>query len=390
MSLSSLSPKLAANGALSRRWAGPENGPLTIEQLSPPHDLTQVDRCLTRLFATVGRRHGTHAHVRPWLDRMRDFVLQGGKRFRPRLCLASYRIGRRSAGPPPRGVWLAASSLELLHAFMLVHDDLIDGSALRRGLPTLHERYRANTTFTDLSRDRQRGADLALVAGDFLFAMALELLSRSGLPARELVKAQRLVSEMLLETGLGEALDVLHDDLPLADLTEGQILHAYALKTSRYSISGPLALGAMLAGAGPSVTKALSGMGDRLGMAYQIQNDLAGVLGDPATDEIDDIDGSKRTYLLWVTYRRLSESGREALDDALASPVGPDRRRRIIAMVRASGALEECRSKISRLHDEAATLLDESPLDASQRRGYLSLVATFGLQGTSLSHVSRG
>lgn len=389
MSLRSLPRQFATNAPLARRRAGVELAPPTVEQISPPSDLARVDRCLARLFARVARRHATNPHLAPWLGRLREFVLQGGKRVRPRLCLASYRIARRDAAPPPRGVWLTASGLELLHAFMLVHDDLIDGSALRRGEPTLHERLRDDRPGHDPSRARRRGQDLALVGGDLLFAMALELLARSGLPPREQIKAQRLVSEMLLETGLGQALDVLHDDVPLVEVDEVQVLRAYALKTSRYSIAGPLVLGAMLAGAGGDVIRALGDMGDRLGMAYQINNDLDGVAGDPLTDDLDDIDGGKRTYLMWATYRRLGETGREALDAALDAPASIDRRRRVLAMVRASGAIEECRDKIVRLREEAAASLDEAPLDPAQRRGYLNLVTTFGLRGAPSTHVSR-
>ena len=110
-----------------------------------------------------------------------EFVLQGGKRLRPRLCLAGYRIltGRYEA--PPRSVALASASLEVFHAFMLVHDDLIDGSVTRRDRPTLHEAVRRDLDRPDGASERKRASDLGLIAGDLLFALGMRLLGRSGL-----------------------------------------------------------------------------------------------------------------------------------------------------------------------------------------------------------------
>ncbi len=156
--------------------------------------------------------------------------------MRPRLCLVGYRI-LADRLDPPKAVLNAAACLELFHAFMLVHDDLIDGSILRRDAPTLHEAIRRDA---DDPADQKTSADLGLLAGDILFALGMRLLGRAGLTDAIMGRVHRLVSEMLLETGLGEALDVLYGDCPLGDLSEDQILEAYLRKTARYSVSGPV------------------------------------------------------------------------------------------------------------------------------------------------------
>ncbi len=228
------------------------------EAFSPPGDRDRVDEELAAFLADSGRRHATNPHVVPLFERASEFVLRGGKRLRPRLTLASYRILTGRAESPPRPVWLASASLELFHAFMLVHDDLIDGSVERRGEPTLHEGLRIDDGFGHSSEAaRKRAADLGLIAGDVLFALGMRLIGRSGLEAELLVRVHRLMTEMLLETGLGEALDVIYGDCSLEFLDEAHVLDAYVRKTARYSVSGPLVLGSTLAGAfgrdGPGV-----------------------------------------------------------------------------------------------------------------------------------------
>ena len=87
---------------------------------------------------------------------------------------------------------------------------------------------------------------------------------------------------MLFETGLGEALDVLYDDCPLEHLSEEQLIESYLRKTARYSVSGPLVLGAsQIAGAAPPVLRALDRFGDLLGFGFQVQNDLDALDADP-------------------------------------------------------------------------------------------------------------
>ena len=157
---------------------------------------------------------------------------------------------------------------------MLVHDDLIDGSVVRRDRATLHEAIRLDADRPDDPAGRKRAGDLGLVAGDLLFALGMRLLARSGLDDAAMGRAHRLVADMLFETGLGEALDVLYDDCPLDDLTEEQVVESYLRKTARYSVSGPLVLGAKIAGAPSATTRALDRFGDLLGFGFQVQNDL--------------------------------------------------------------------------------------------------------------------
>ena len=265
-------------------------------------------------------------------------------------------------------------ALELFHAFMLVHDDLIDGSFRRRGEPTLHEELRiALLSDHETSYSRKTARDLGLVAGDLLFALGMKLLGRAGLAPEILARSQRLLSDMLLDTGLGEALDVLYDNCLLEDLDESQLFDAYIRKTARYSVSGPMILGAILAGASSEMVRALRRFGDLLGLGYQIQNDLDG-LDVPDHEECPDLDGGKRTWILWKTFQNLSETDREALNQALRSPSSSNHRAELQGLIAASGALGEGRLRLQAIRRDAVSGLRESPIQPNQRRAYLELI----------------
>jgi geranylgeranyl diphosphate synthase type I len=279
--------------------------------------------------------------------------------------------------PPPRPVALAAASLEVFHAFMLVHDDLIDGSVIRRNRPTLHEAIRRDAGRPDGPIERKRAGDLGLIAGDLLCALGMRLLGRSGLDDATLSQAIRLVADMLLETGLGEALDVLYDDCPLEHLSEEQLVESYLRKTARYSVSGPLVLGATLADASPPVVRALDRFGDLLGFGFQVQNDLDALNEDPEYGDQPDLDGGKRTYVLRAAYQKLDGCGRRALNEALCLPVGLDRRRKLLDLIAESGAIEACRTRLDGVRREAIEALREAPLDPAQRRQFVELTEMF-------------
>jgi len=351
--------------------------PPLLERLTPNADRERVDADLAGFFEETRIGYAGNPHLAPLFGRLAEFVLRGGKRLRPRLCLAGYRILTGRYDAPPRPVALAAASLEVFHAFMLVHDDLIDGSVVRRNRATLHEALRLGSDRPDDPCERKRAADLALVAGDLLCSLGMRLLGRSGLDDAPLGRAQRLVADMLFETGLGEALDVLYDDCPLDLLSEDQIVESYLRKTARYSVSGPLVLAAQIAGAPAPIARALDRFGDLLGFGFQVQNDLGALDEDPDFGDHPDLDAGKRTYVLWSAYQRLPESGRLALVDALDWPVGPDKRHRLLALIAESGAASACRGRLEAVRREAVAALREAPIDAHQRRQFVALTDLF-------------
>lgn len=186
-------------------------------------------------------------------------IRHGGKRLRPRMAEASARV----FGGTARQAAAAASAVEMIHNFTLIHDDIMDGDERRHGVPTVHEKY---------------GQPLAILAGDVLFSKAFEQIASAGTPARAAESARRL-ARACVEVCEGQALDMAMASsarLPPA----GEYLRMVGKKTAAlFEVS--CALGAIAGGARARGTQDLAAFGRHLGVAFQITDDLIGVLGDP-------------------------------------------------------------------------------------------------------------
>lgn len=349
-------------------------------------DRFQIDRLLERI---LNRSRTAFSHRPEFIacaDEITGFVLNGGKRVRPRLCISTYRILTDFPQDSliPRPLTWVASSLELFHAFMLVHDDLIDKSPVRRERLSLHESIRHNASaFRATQISQEKAASLALVIGDMMFTIGMSMVSQAGLDARTSRNVHKIISDMLLETGLGQGLDILYEDRPLEDFEDGdhEIIDAYLYKTARYTITGPMLIGATMAKAKPDLIAALKHLGDLLGLAYQIKNDLEDL--DKAYSDLDcsDLDTGKRTAILLHAYKSLNPSDRKALSLLLDQPATPTRRRELLTVLESSGAIDHAQQWVVRLRNEALAAIGDLPLSLENRQAFAQM---FALEGFSL------
>ncbi len=261
-----------------------------------PSDLQRLDRHLDRCLARVlDDAVAPGAGLGRMNDRLRRYVQRGGKRVRPQLCLWAFDRaggGRDAAGDPPPAVLDVACAWEVFHAFLLVHDDLIDAADTRHAAPSLHRQLQ------QLDHDgEQFGRNLAIIAGDLLFGAALRLVAESD--AAPLVRCDLMqqFARIACTTGFGQAIDILQAEEPLAGVSEDGLLRGYHWKTAAYTFEGPLVSGATLAGADPAARAGLAHFARTLGQAYQLQNDLAD-LSTPARDGCDLIQGKRTPTLL--------------------------------------------------------------------------------------------
>jgi geranylgeranyl diphosphate synthase type I len=185
----------------------------------------------------------------------------GGKRLRPILCYWGYRAGGGADGP---AIVRAASALELLHTMALVHDDLIDAAAERRGVETVHVRLARQT---GSAADGRAGA---LLVGDLAAVLADQLLLESGFPPEALQRALARYHRMRLAMAAGQWLELVAEP-PVGDRS---VLRRATLRGGAYTVEGPLAVGAALADAPPDVAEALAEFGEPLGQAFQLRDDL--------------------------------------------------------------------------------------------------------------------
>lgn len=190
----------------------------------------------------------------------------GGKRIRGTLVKLGYDIAQSVIlRAKPEGynyilrsaqndIIKVAAAYEIMHAAILAHDDIIDQSLIRRGHPSLYQALGAG----------QYGISQAISLGDLGFFLSIKIISESKFPEKEKVKALNYFSKIMMDTSLGEMLE----------LEDGDVLTTAKLKTARYTISGPLIMGIILGGGNGKIIRQLEVFGENLGIAYQIKDDI--------------------------------------------------------------------------------------------------------------------
>jgi geranylgeranyl diphosphate synthase type I len=319
---------------------------------------------------------GLSAEVTPLTTAITE-TLDRGKRIRAQFCMwGSYGAtgGDLSAGVPEM-----AAAIELFHLAALIHDDLMDNSDTRRGLPTMHRH------FTDEHVRQQRlgdadnhGTAAAILVGDMclswsddLAAMATDTLDHR---ARRAVRA--IWSQMRDEAYAGQYLDMLSQ-------TEGSVSRRRTdlilrLKSAKYTISHPLRLGGAIAGADETLLTLYDQVGLTAGEAFQLRDDLLGVFGDPeitGKPAIDDIREGKRTRLMAVAESRADSSQKELLRHCLGNPaVGDADLEAVRAVLTATGADVAIEQRISELTHDAMRIVESLPIDDISRTALTSLI----------------
>ena len=281
------------------------------------------------------------------------FVRVGGKRLRPVVAHWAF-VGGGGDPDDPRLVDLGAA-LELLHAFALVHDDVMDHTDSRRGAPTVHAAARARHAAGDrIGGADDFGAASAILVGDLAHAYADDLL-RSAAPS-----LAPIWQELRVEVNLGQYLDL--EAAAAGDRAPATARTIARYKSGRYTIEHPLRLGAGLAD-DAALAEALLAYGEPVGRAFQLRDDVLGCFGDPARTGKpvgSDIREGKATLLIAEARARAATADAERLDRELRA-AEPDTEA-VLALIVESGALASVEAEIDQLVDRAVAALDELPL----------------------------
>jgi geranylgeranyl diphosphate synthase type I len=351
------------------------------------HDLrTRVDAALASFLDRQGAALiAMSPELAPLPTALRDF-LEGGKLMRPGFC---YWGWRGVAGDVPEGgadrdetaIVQAAASLELLQASALIHDDYMDGSDTRRGMPAIHRRFAAEHTANGWEGSAARfGAAAAILLGDVCLTWCDEMFASSGFDPARITAARPYYDVMRTEVMAGQYLDVLAQAHGLAEPEQAaqraQTVIRY--KAAKYTIERPLHIGAALAGAGPDVLASYSAYGLTLGEAFQLRDDVLGVFGDPVTTGKpagDDLREGKQTLLVALAAARADGADAKVLRTQLGNPdldlAGVEELQQII---RATGALDDVELRITALAAEAFAAVDSAPI-AEEAKGVLHELA---------------
>lgn len=270
----------------------------------------RITRSLTDLsdlwHATAGRAADVLGERDlPWLI---EHASSGGKMIRPHMVHWGWVCGGAPDDVYEQVVELGAA-IELLHLFALIQDDVMDRSELRRGQTTTHVLARTAHEESAATGHAERFGDaVAVLAGDLVHAEASHLVG--ALPQR-VREAWRV---MTVELVLGQRRDLTGAALGRRD--KEHALEVQRLKTGAYTVSGPLRMGAMLAGASDELVACLDRYAWHVGEAFGLRDDMLGMWGDPARtgkSADDDLVTGKATVLLALAHERLSDTGRRLL-----------------------------------------------------------------------------
>ncbi len=338
---------------------------------------SEVDRALRSFIGQRRTQYGpllADPALAPVIETAED-LLTGGKRLRPAFCYWGWQGAGGEDGPEIR---VAAASLELLQASALIHDDVMDASDLRRGRPAAHRRFE---TMHDEhgwhGSAAQFGEGAAILLGNLMLVWAGEMWRGSGLPADALAAAQPVHDRMLTELMCGQYLDLVEQ--AGGESTFDGALRVALYKSGKYSVEHPLRLGLVLARRGTEgwIDRLCVEFGQRVGVAFQLRDDVLGVFGDPAETGKpagDDLREGKRTMLIARTLALAAPAQaatvRRLLGDPALDAAGVESLREIIAD---TGALIDCENMIKEYLQLALHALDRSPITGESRANLAAL-----------------
>jgi geranylgeranyl diphosphate synthase type I len=330
---------------------------------------SRVDKRLESLLSVERERWAkVDADLVPPIDEIARLVLAGGKRLRPAFCFWGF-IGA-GGDPTDELVIDAGAALELLHAFALFHDDVMDGSLTRRGEPTTNAKFEARHGVEKLAGESRRFGDgVAILVGDLAYVYSDQLM-RNASP-----QAWTIWNELRIELNFGQYLDMLGSAMNERRREKAERICRY--KSGKYTIERPLHLGALLAApTRDDLIPVLSTYGLPLGDAFQMRDDVLGAFGDTAITGKpvgDDLREGKPTPLMAIATARANAAQLKELQLVGNQDLSPEQIARVQEVIRETGALDELETVITRLTDEAIAAVGHVPFTQSVRDELITL-----------------
>ena len=337
----------------------------------PPSLLTVAARVEQRLDALLteesARWTDLSDDLAAPLAALRSLVMGGGKRLRPAFCFWGYLAA--DGNPDDPLVIDAGAAFEMLQAFALVHDDVMDGSATRRGARTAHLEFGERHGIEAWRGDGRRfGEGVAILIGDLAHVYADLLLAAAPSTVRA------VWDELRIELNIGQYLDILGTARGDTDHESARRIARY--KSGKYTIERPLHVGAALAGRLDELQEVLSSYGDPLGEAFQLRDDLLGAFGEEtATGKPvgDDLREGKPTPLLALATAGASAAQAAVLDDVGRDDLSPAAVAAIQQIFVATGAVAAIEASIESLTAEAIAAIERAPITGEARAALVDL-----------------
>lgn len=316
----------------------------------------KIDLELKKYLAEIDKIYSLSSLSPVIYNNIKEFALREGKRIRPCLFIIGYKA---FSGKTPSGLYRSAVSLELLHDFMLIHDDIIDKSDTRRGKPSMH--IMLNRNLKGRKNIKFDGKDLAIAIGDIIYAFSIHsFLAVKESPLRKETALKKLI-EAAIYTGSGEFIELLSGIKDMDKINKADIYKIYDFKTANYTFASPLCVGAILAGAKSKQYKKLFEYGTYLGRAFQIKDDIIGLFGkesDIGKPNLTDIKEAKKTILIWYAYNKSDAKDRKTIQRIFRNKNSGQRElSEIRKIVTKSNALEYAKNEILSCRNKASNTL---------------------------------
>lgn len=314
----------------------------------------EIDKELTA-FLDSKVKEAADPFVKTIVQMIRDYTVSGGKRIRPILVVSGYSI----FSEPDQRIYKAALSMEISQTYFLIQDDVMDRSPTRRGRPSFHIQVHSDL-YGGKAESVHESESVAIIASDIADAYCHQILLSSGFSPDLTARADLELSRIFETTGFGQLIDVRSSSDE--SFSSNDLIRLHLWKTARYTVQGPLLLGAILSGTQENLNN-LSQFGDLVGLAFQIQDDILGLFGDESVlgkSVKSDVNEGKKTLLMLKAMELSSSRDADFISHALQSgDVSDEEFQRIRDIVRSSGSLEYSEKLCSDLVSKAKEYLSQ-------------------------------
>ncbi len=326
---------------------------------------------ISRSLALLLEKAGGHLdEVCSWAPDFRSRLVgfaTRGKLIRGSLVVGGAEVFHYEAD---EDLYEVAAAVELAQSFLLIHDDIMDEDAVRRGEPSVFEQYRRIGAESGYAKAGRFGESMGICAGDVAMLLGFEAVAATSFDPALRTELIRRIAAGIADVGVAQMADVANGHRP-GRAGEEEILSVYRYKTGRYTFSLPLCLGALIAKAPGADIEQLGRWGELQGIIFQIRDDQLGLMedgeetGKPAGS---DIVADKQTLHRLKLFEAVQGTGWERVASYFGGPVSRGQLDEIRAALRELGVLNEIDDRIARLHVESVSVMDEiQSLDAGAK-----------------------
>lgn len=302
-------------------------------------------------------------------------LLAGGKRIRPCMMYYGYLA---AGGTNKQEIMNVSICIELIHSFLLMHDDIIDRDEMRHGMKTIHTKYKNYAERNYNTDDAEHfGISVGIIMGDIIYSIANQILFSSKFKSKLIINAINKLQEIVRYTALGEMQDIIMEYKQSSN--DEEILKMYENKTAKYTFEGPFQLGFILANdTSDDTINNLSKFAIPLGIAFQLQDDFLGIFGDKkktGKPVASDIIEGKKTLLVNRALSFTSCNEREIIRNLLGKKDITDTEiKEFVTILNSSGAVKSVENDIRKYLKQAVNELNNSEMPKNAKDFLLGMI----------------